>query len=49
MTGCGIGAIGAKRIGAMLEVNASMKGLSLFGENLLNIHSSSSLIYDGIC
>jgi hypothetical protein len=45
MTECGIGAIAAKRIGEMLERNASLKELSLWGENLINSHSSSSLIY----
>jgi hypothetical protein len=42
---CGIGAIGAKRIGEMLERNASLEILSMGGENMLNSHSSSSLIY----
>jgi hypothetical protein len=46
----GIGAIGTKRMGEMLEKNASLKTFSLFGENLLNNHSSpvgSTLRYSG--
>jgi hypothetical protein len=36
MAGCGIGAIGAKRIGEMLEKNASLKKLKLDCERPLN-------------
>jgi hypothetical protein len=32
---CGIGALGGKGIGDMLERNASLKRLDLCGENLL--------------
>jgi hypothetical protein len=36
MAGCGIGARGAKRIGEMLEKNASLKKIKLGGERPLN-------------
>jgi hypothetical protein len=45
MIDCGIGAMGAKGMGAMLERNASLKNLSLCGENPLNSHSSPGVIY----
>ena len=44
MTDCGIGASGAKRMGEMLEKNASLKTIDLSCENPFNIHSSSILM-----
>jgi hypothetical protein len=41
---CGIGAIGAKRMGQMLGKNASLVDIDLWSENLMNSHSSSSFI-----
>jgi hypothetical protein len=44
MTGHGIGVGGAKRMGEMFGKNASLLQIDLWSENLLNSHSSSSLI-----
>jgi hypothetical protein len=44
MIGCGIGVRGAKRIGEMLEKNASLVEISLGGEFPLNIPHSSGVI-----
>jgi hypothetical protein len=48
MIGCGIGAIGAKSMGNLLERNASLKELVLDGEHLLNSHSSPGVIYSAL-
>jgi hypothetical protein len=48
MTDCGIGASGAKRMGEMLEKNASLKTIDLSCENPFNIHSSS-IHFDAMC
>jgi hypothetical protein len=45
MIGCGIGVGGAKRMGEMLDKNASLKDLSLDGENPLNTFSSPAVVY----
>ena len=44
MIGCGIGVRGAKRIGEMLEKNASLVEINLHGEFPLNIPHSSGVI-----
>ena len=44
MIGCGIGDEGAKRIGEMLEKNASLVEINLEGEFPLNITHSSGVI-----
>ena len=44
MIGCEIGVRGAKRIGEMLEKNASLVEINLYGEFLLNIPHSSGVI-----
>ena len=44
MIDCGIGVRGAKRIGEMLEINASLISVDLRGKSLLNIHSSSIVL-----
>jgi hypothetical protein len=45
MLGCGIGAIGAKRMGKMLERNAALENIDLWRENPLNSHSSPDVVY----
>jgi hypothetical protein len=45
MIDCRIGVGGAKRIGEMLEKNASLLKIVLLGENLLKSHSSPGVIY----